>query len=384
MDNIKIQIVEDEALIALNMKGKIEGYQGFMVTAMAASGEDAIVAAERDRPDIVLMDIVLRGSMDGIEAAKEIKDRFGIPVIYLTAYSDDKIIEKAELTEPLGYLLKPCNCREMIVTIKMAMYKHKMDEYRKKAEDAERLRQEEKLLIEQAKLSAMGEMLRSISHNWRQPLNTLGLIVQDIEDAYQFGEINTEYLADFVKNAMTEINAMSETVSGYRNLFKPDKEKKPFEVIGAVNGVLDFLHGQIRSLSVDAKVIHSGIDALYVTGYLNEFRQVILNLMFNSMDAIVERRKALSHATIGSITIDIARRESMVMLKIIDDGGGVPEKLANRIFEPYFTTREQGKGVGVGLYVSKVLVENQMGGRLYFENVENGATFYVMFPETAV
>ncbi|MEO5359992.1 MAG: response regulator [Nitrospirota bacterium] len=384
MDNIKIQIVEDEALIALNMKGKIEGYQGFTVTSMAASGEDAIVAAERDRPDIVLMDIVLRGNMDGIEAAKEIKDRFGIPVIYLTAYSDDKIIEKAELTEPLGYLLKPCNCREMIVTIKMAMYKHKMDEYRKKAEDAERLRQEEKLLIEQAKLSAMGEMLRSISHNWRQPLNTLGLIVQDIEDAYKFGEINTDYLADFVKNAMTEINSMSETVSGYRNLFKPDKEKRQFEVIGAVNGVLDFLHGQIRSLSVDAKVIHSGIDALYVTGYLNEFRQVILNLMFNSMDAIVERRKALSHAAIGSITIDIARRESMVMLKITDDGGGVPESLAGRIFEPYFTTREQGKGVGVGLYVSKVLVENQMGGRLYFENVENGATFYVMFPETAV
>ncbi|MBF0487914.1 MAG: HAMP domain-containing histidine kinase, partial [Nitrospirae bacterium] len=240
-------------------------------------------------------------------------------------------------------------------------------------------------------ISAMGEMLRAISHNWRQPLNALGLIIQDIEDAFRFGEINDKYLTEFVKNAMTEINSMSETVSGYRNLFKPDKEKRPFNVIEITEEVCTFLQGQIRSLSVDVKIIRAGIDAMYVTGFLNEFRQVILNLMFNSMDAIVERRKALSISPrgtaqaashVGVITIEINSRDSMAVLRIIDDGGGVPDVLANRIFEPYFTTREQGKGVGVGLYVSKVLVETQMGGRLYFENVENGAAFYVMLPET--
>ncbi|MBF0488812.1 MAG: response regulator, partial [Nitrospirae bacterium] len=159
MESAKIQIVEDEALIALGLKGKIEGFTGFTVTSIAATGEDAIVAAARDMPDLVLMDIVLRGNMDGIEAAREINKRFGIPIVYLTAYSDDKILEKAKLTEPSGYLLKPCNSRELMVTIKMALYKHKMEEYRRKAEDAERRRQDEKLLIEQAKISAMGEML---------------------------------------------------------------------------------------------------------------------------------------------------------------------------------------------------------------------------------
>ncbi|MBF0516497.1 MAG: response regulator [Nitrospirae bacterium] len=393
IETAKIQIVEDEALIALNMKTRIEGYQGFTVTSMAASGLEAIDAAVRDRPDIVLMDIVLRGEMDGIEAAKQIKERLGVPVIYLTAYSDDKILQRAELTEPFGYLLKPCNFREMMVTIKMALYKHKMDEWRAKAEEAERTRQEEKLLLEQAKLSAMGEMLRAISHNWRQPLNTLGLIVQDIEDAHKFGEINGEYVSEFVNNAMAEINAMSETVTGYRNLFKPDKEKKPFEAIAAAGEVIAFLHGQLRSLSIEASISHAGShtdkDAIYITGYLNEFRQVMLNLMFNSMDAIVERRKALSalgdtqqSIHIGHITIELTSHESMATLKITDDGGGVPQTLATRIFEPYFTTREQGKGVGVGLYVSKVLVETQMGGRLYFENVAQGAAFYVTLPET--
>ncbi|MBF0458871.1 MAG: response regulator [Nitrospirae bacterium] len=388
ISSAKIQIVEDEALIALDMKSKIESLPGFVVTSLTASGEEAVLAAERDMPDLVLMDIVLRGKMDGVEAAREINGRFGIPIIYLTAYSSDKILEKAGLTEPSGYLLKPCNDRELMVTVKMALYKHKMEEYRRKAEEAERLRQEEKLVIEQAKISAMGEMLRSISHNWRQPLNALGLIVQDIEDAHKFGEVDSDYLSEFVKNAMAEITSMSETVSGYRNLFKPDKQKRPFDIVGEVDEVCSFLHGQTRSMSVDVRIRHSGIAAIYVTGYLNEFRQVVLNLMFNSIDAIVERRRALSlcgranpSIHVGRITIEVTAQDSMAILKIIDDGGGVPEALGGRIFEPYFTTREQGKGIGVGLYVSKVLVETHMGGRLYFENVENGAAFYVALPE---
>ncbi|MCG6551952.1 MAG: response regulator [Candidatus Magnetominusculus sp. LBB02] len=390
MERARIQIVEDEAVIALNLRNKIEEF-GLTVTSMSAVGEDAISAAEKDKPDLVLMDIVLRGKMDGIEAARQIKDRLGIPVIYLTAYSDDKILEKAEITEPFGYLLKPCNSRDLMVTIKMALYKHRMDEYRRKAEEVEKQRQNEKLLIEQARLSAMGEMLRAISHNWRQPLNSLGLIVQDIEDAYKFGELNDAYLSEFVRNSMAEINAMSETLSGYRNMFKPDKQKRPFDIIEAADGVCAFLHGQLRALAIDVKVVSSGTEAVYVSGYLNEFRQVMLNLMFNSMDAIVERRKAQSMAAhdaissqgnIGSITMEITRKDSMAVLKVTDDGGGVPPLLAGRIFEPYFTTREQGKGVGVGLYVSKVLVETHMGGSLSFENVENGTSFCVLLPET--
>ncbi|MBF0320130.1 MAG: response regulator [Nitrospirae bacterium] len=391
MEGAKIQIVEDEAVIALGLKTKVEAL-GYTVTSIIATGEEAILAAGRDMPALVLMDIVLRGKMDGVEAAKEIKDRHAIPIIYMTAYSGEKILERAQLTEPSGYLLKACTNTELMVTIKMSLYKHKMEEWRRKAEEAERKRQEEKILIEQAKLSAMGEMLRAIAHNWRQPLNALGLIIQDVEDSYKFGEFNDEYLSEFVSNSMAEINSMSEVINGYRNLFKPDKEKRPFDAVEAVGETCSFLHGQTRNLSVNVEIIHPGIEALFVTGYINEFRQVVLNLMFNSMDAITARKKALrltqndtvqEAATIGNITLELSRHDTMAMLKITDDGGGVPEGLANRIFEPYFTTREQGSGVGVGLYLSKILIENQMDGKLYFENVENGAAFYVMLPETS-
>jgi PAS domain S-box-containing protein len=126
MVRAKILIVEDESIVALNIKNRLEAL-GYAVVATTASGESAIQIAEKNQPNLVLMDIKLRGAIDGIEAAAQIRSRFQIPVVYLTAYSDEETVERAKITEPYGYILKPFEARDLCTTIEISLYKHQME-----------------------------------------------------------------------------------------------------------------------------------------------------------------------------------------------------------------------------------------------------------------
>ncbi len=131
MKNTRIAIVEDEWTIAEEIKMVLQSMQ-YDVTSMSSSGEEAIQNAEKDKPDLVLMDIVLEGEMDGIVAANEIRSRFNIPIIYLTAYTDDKILERASITEPFGYIVKPFVNEDLKISIEIAMYKYRIEKERKR------------------------------------------------------------------------------------------------------------------------------------------------------------------------------------------------------------------------------------------------------------
>jgi PAS domain S-box-containing protein len=134
MSEARIMIVEDERVVAEDIK---EGLQnmGYAVTSVARSGEMAIKMAEKDRPDLVLMDIVLKGKMDGFETAKQFRSRFDIPVVYLSAYSDKNIMERAKHTEPFGYIVKPFREKELQINIEIGLYKYKMEKELKNSKD---------------------------------------------------------------------------------------------------------------------------------------------------------------------------------------------------------------------------------------------------------
>ncbi len=131
MTKAKIMIVEDEWIAAEDTQYKLQDL-GYIVTALASTGNEAIQKAEEDKPDLVLTDIVLEGEMDGIEVAKQIYSSFDIPFIYLTAYADDKILERIKITEPFGYIVKPFTNEDLKITIELALYKHKAEGKRRK------------------------------------------------------------------------------------------------------------------------------------------------------------------------------------------------------------------------------------------------------------
>jgi PAS domain S-box-containing protein len=133
MSSARILIVEDEGITAKDIAETLKS-QGYDVPAIALSGEEAIQKTEAIRPDLVLMDIVLKGNVDGIAAARQIRDRFDIPVVYLTAYADSEIVKRARITEPFGYIIKPFEARELHSNIEMALYKHKAEKALRQAE----------------------------------------------------------------------------------------------------------------------------------------------------------------------------------------------------------------------------------------------------------
>jgi PAS domain S-box-containing protein len=253
----------------------------------------------------------------------------------------------------------------------------------------------EQLLVQQSKLAAMGEMLGAIAHQWRQPLNILGLIVQNAHDAFAYGDLNKAYMEKTVQNAMAQIQHMSKTIDDFRNFFMPDKEKTVFDAMRAVGDVLFLFSAQLaanditftfnchthgtRFESVD-DIIPCPEKAL--KGFRNEFEHVILNLVNNAKDAILDRREKVLPGTVlrGSLSFDFYQAEGRLVIKVTDNGGGIPPGALNRIFEPYFTTKDPVRGTGLGLYMSKIIIEDHMQGKLSAHNHAQGATFTIELP----
>ncbi len=238
---------------------------------------------------------------------------------------------------------------------------------------------QQQLMFNQAKMAAMGEMIGNIAHQWRQPLNTLGLMIQDLEDANVHGELNELYLRDMTKKSMDKIQFMSNTIDDFRNFFHPNKAREHFDVAVAVHKTIDIIGTTLENHNI--RLDFEGFEAgsYLVDGYRNELQQVILNLLNNAKDALCSHRG--DEADIDKwIRISIGQKDHWMHLSIEDNGGGIPDSIINRIFEPYYTTKEEGQGTGIGLYMSKMIIEQNMEGRLEVANCELGACFSIFLP----
>jgi signal transduction histidine kinase len=237
-------------------------------------------------------------------------------------------------------------------------------------EEVVKNRQKDYLLIQQSRQAAMGEMIGNIAHQWRQPLTTVSLLVQNLSETFQHGHFNQEFLDQTIEHATRVIQYMSQTIDDFRNFFKPDKDKTEFSLQEAIQKAISFVEPSMKYHEIEISV--EADDGITVIGYPNEFAQVLLNILSNAKDVFLDRKVAKPH-----ITIKACRRKNRTVVTVSDNGGGIHEEILDRIFEPYFTTKELGKGTGVGLYMSKTIVEKHMEGRLSARNIKEGAEFKI-------
>ncbi|MGM0623547.1 MAG: PAS domain S-box protein [Campylobacterota bacterium] len=221
--------------------------------------------------------------------------------------------------------------------------------------------QKDKLLQEQAKLAAMGEMIGAIAHQWRQPLNALSINIQNLDDDYADGLIDERFLQKFIEKQTQTINFMSKTIDDFRNFFKVQKHKEVFDVMRIIQEVQKLLHAQLLNSNITLRIDGEGFE---YESYKGEFQQVILNIINNSKDAIMDKN------TEGLITIVLEPKSKTIT--VTDNGGGVDEKIIDRIFEPYFSTKQQGKGTGIGLHMSRTIITEHMNGTIVAHNVTDG------------
>jgi PAS domain S-box-containing protein len=243
-------------------------------------------------------------------------------------------------------------------------------------EELHKNRQKDHMMMIQSRQAAMGEMISNISHQWRQPLNNLALIIQGLKLDYDLGELTKVQMDQSVQGGMDLIQYMSNTIDDFRNFFKPNKLKSRFSLKEMSQKALGFVSANLDAAGIKTKV-NIKSDPV-INGYPNEFAQVMINLLNNAKDAIVEKKPA--DPTID-LTIDVW--DNFAIVKVCDNGGGIADGMHDRIFDPYFSTKEQGKGTGIGLYMAKAIIEKNMGGSLIATNADNGACFTIKLPASS-
>ena len=224
-------------------------------------------------------------------------------------------------------------------------------------EQKEQIKRKDQIMQQQSKMAQMGEMVGSIAHQWRQPLNEIGINIQKLKYDYKSNIIDENFIKKFIDKNKQTINFMSKTIDDFRNFFRVDKDKENFSIKSAIKNTISMQSSQLNNYNI---VLNITGDDFKIDGFQNEFRQVILNLVNNAKDALIQNK-------IKNPTIDIILQNNTITVK--DNAGGIPEDILNRVFEPYFTTKEQGSGTGMGLYMSKMIIENNMGGVLSASNI---------------
>jgi PAS domain S-box-containing protein len=253
------------------------------------------------------------------------------------------------------------------------------------AEAIDKSRLQEQLLIQQSKMASMGETIGMIAHQWRQPLNAVAMLVQDIKLAYEYGELSEDYLSDSVKTVKEQVAFMSNTIEVFREFLTPSKQKTVFNIRRVVDEILLMFKEMFRKYAVDIIVAdRSDERELTIWGYPNEFKQVILNIIINAKDAIVSKRLKDEKEFSGLIKLSFSETQSSISVFISDNGGGIPDHVIDKIFMPYFTTKTSTQGTGVGLYMSKTIIEVNMGGLLTVQNTHDGAEFCISMPKDSL
>jgi PAS domain S-box-containing protein len=223
-------------------------------------------------------------------------------------------------------------------------------------------KEQEDILIQQSKLAAMGEMIGAIAHQWRQPLTAVSSAVTNISIKSEFGVLDSKDLINILNDIETQTQRMSSTINDFMNFFRPNKTKKHFKIKKCIDDVYKLLSAQLEIRSIK---LENMINNISLFGSKNELEQVLLNLVSNARDAfdnkISEEQKVIKvYSSIYDDKIDII---------VEDNAGGIKNEIIDRIFEPYFSTKEEGKGSGIGLYMSKMIIKNSFGGDLWVENI---------------
>ncbi len=231
----------------------------------------------------------------------------------------------------------------------------------------------EQLLIQQSKMAAMGEMISTIAHQWKQPLNMIALFSQQINDVVEYDGADPQKLSEITQKIMVQVEFMGKTMNDFRDFFKPSHNITTFKTCELAKEVYRLTEAKMKKLQVALEIEEH--QCFVVSELPNEFKQVIFNIYGNACD-VFEERKTENR----KIALFFEKRDGLGVMKIRDNGGGIPDELLpDKLFESYISTKGE-KGTGVGLHISRMIIEEKFHGKLWAHNVDGGAEFVIELP----
>jgi C4-dicarboxylate-specific signal transduction histidine kinase len=256
----------------------------------------------------------------------------------------------------------------------LQLEEHNKELEKKIQEEVEKNRGKDKLLFQQNKMAALGEMIGNISHQWRQPLMEISSLFLPIEAKLRM-DISLE--KDEILESINKLNEitkyMSNTIDDFRNFFATDKEKIEFKLLEQINSTINIISGGLKSHNIKLDIIIKRNPIL--VGYKNEYSQVLINIINNAKDILIQRKIENPY-----IKISIYEENENIITTVEDNGGGIKTIPIEKVFEPFFTY-EKINGSGLGLFMSKLIIQNNMNGKLSAKNSAEGAIFKIIIPQ---
>ncbi len=354
---------------------------------------DNFVKTESNDKNVVFLTPQMPHNKSWLEYAKENKDKILrakirnnkkeeriFSVEAKEFYNHQDIVIFSDITAEISYQTKLANINKELQESKQELnLLNKSLESRIQQAVEENIKKE-KLLQQQSRLAQMGEMISMIAHQWRQPLSAINSAILSIETKLALGKFDLKTKAgvdkclDFINkrhnNVIDYVRTLSETIDDFRNFFKPDKQKEKASINSSIQKALKIVSSSMSSKGININTDFQTDKELDI--YPNELMQVILNILKNSEDNFKEK-----HISNANIAIKTYEKNNATIIEICDNGGGIPKNILSNIFDPYFSTKNEKNGTGLGLYMSKVIIEEHHKGILEAYNKDNGACFKI-------
>ncbi|MEA2754545.1 MAG: hypothetical protein QOJ54_834 [Aliidongia sp.] len=375
MTGARIMVVEDERIVALHLRQQLMKL-GYDVPAPVSSGEQALRQVEALKPQLILMDIHIDGAIDGIETAARIPADSHIPVIYLTAYSEQATLDRARTTKPYGYLVKPFSERELHATIQMALE-------RSRAEQVQR--NNDATLRQAQKMEAIGQLAGGVAHDFN---NLLGVIIGNLDCVVEQGLTDVS-LIDMIEDAL---GAALRGASLTRHLLAYSRRQALDPRVLNIDHIVTQLTGLLRRTLGETIRIRTILPADLWKARLdpNQLENALLNLAVNARDAMPEGGTLTIEAENVMLDGDAAdsvvpvRPGPYVLVAVSDTGTGMPKDVADRAFEPFFTTKPEGAGTGLGLSMVHGFVRQSNGEVKIYSEPGHGTSIKLYFPSVDI
>ena len=363
---INILIVEDELLIAKNLSHKLESL-GYQIVGIVSSGADAIQRAGEMEPDLILMDIVIKGDMDGIETAVIINQKFDIPIIYTTAYADDETLQRAENTGSYGYLLKPFKQRELHATIKIALSKHQ-----------EAVKMQKLIALAAAKSENRSRYFSMAYHDLNTPLTTIQLSAEMLEDSElerASGNINKNVAR--IKKAVSNMSGLLEDIlmlskAEYGKVFL---NLNPINATEFCTSILE----ELQPIVTDKHLItfRTNRDTVYANLDPKLLHHLLTNLLSNAIKYSPNG---------GNVSLELSCENQQIIFCVRDEGIGITAEDREKLFQQFERGANVGKikGSGLGLCIVKHIVDLHGGTIIVESAIGQGSTFIVTLPFLAI
>jgi signal transduction histidine kinase len=388
MKKAEILIVEDDILTA-NVIQKYLTKNGYDVTGIAPNADETFKEVEREKPDLILMDIFLRNSIDGIEIAGKIKEKFDIPIIYLTADSSEATIARAKITEPFGYLVKPVDSKILITNVELTIQKQlshnnkilealriKNDELEQKVKErtSELIAMNEELKVEirqrklaeealkkAERLATIGKMSAVLAHEIRNPLNSIKINADILLETLELPENKKRRLQIMQKEVNRLDNLVKEVLLYSRQVNLVLTE---FNLYNLIENTISQLKPHFEEKKIN---LRNKIDKINIKGDSEKLKQVFLNLILNAVDAVPND---------GLIEFTSESNDGIMNIFVKDNGCGIQD--SEKVFEPFFTTKNLG--TGLGLPISQNIIEQHSGTIKVIKSTEGETVFCITIP----